>query len=161
MCSVGWAGEDPGRWSMTWYGTRYLFLKIFCLQNKSNVDSSNARFSTFTSSAVQVWAILPEKDPLYTVKRKWTVLVFCLFAASSSKVIEAWTLHFKTHGMCSLQVCHEVSAPWTASLHSKPEVKSCALWLSASSLGNILLLLLAGLTWGVEICSLQVCTVLC
>lgn len=35
MCSVGCAEEDPGWWSMTWYGSRYLFVKIFCLQNKS------------------------------------------------------------------------------------------------------------------------------
>lgn len=90
MCSVGCAEEDPGRWSMTWYGSRYLFVKIFCLQNKSNVDSSNACFSAFMSSAVQVWAILPEKNPLYTAREKvWFLCFVFLFAASSSRVIKA------------------------------------------------------------------------
>lgn len=75
---------------MTWYGPRYLFVKILCLQNKSNVDSSNACFSAFTSSAVQVWAILPEKNLLYTAREKGQFLCFVfLFAASSNRVIEA------------------------------------------------------------------------
>lgn len=43
---------------------------------------------------MQVWAILPEKNPLYTEIEKGQFLGFVfLFAASSSKIIEAWTLH--------------------------------------------------------------------
>lgn len=168
MCSVGWAEEDPGRWSMTWYGTRHLIVKIFCLQIKSNLDSSNACFSTFTSSGGQVWAILPEKNPLHTERERGQFQCFVfLIAASSSKVIEAWTLHFKIHGMCSLQVCHEISGTWTASLDLKQRWKLCfvtvsfftrkypALTVSMSSMEE------RDLEIVVSLWSLQVCTVLC
>lgn len=58
MCAGGWAEEDPGRWSMTWYDTRCLFVNTFYPQNKSSVDDSSICFSPFTFSAVQVWPIL-------------------------------------------------------------------------------------------------------
>lgn len=110
------AEEDPGRWSITWYGTRYLFVKIFCFQNKNNVDSSNACFSAFTSSAVQVWAILPEKNPLYTEREKGQFLSFFLLPpAKRSLKHEPCTSRYMAcvHSRCAMKLVHLELLVWT------------------------------------------------
>lgn len=76
MCSVGWAKEDPGRWSMTWYGTRYLFVKVFCLQNKCGQQQwifFNIHLLCCASLGNLTW----EESSPYR-KREGTVSVFCL-----------------------------------------------------------------------------------
>lgn len=87
MCAGGWAKEDPGRWPMTWYDTRYLFVKIFYFRNKSIVDGRSMCFSPFTSSAVQVWPILTwEESSLNSEREKRQSLWFVFPSATSSKM---------------------------------------------------------------------------
>lgn len=139
---------------MTWCGTGSLFVKIFCLQNKSDMDSSNACFSTFASSAVQVTWL---ESSLHR-KTEGTVSVFhlsfcCFQQKEGSLKHEPCTSRYMAcvHSRCAMKLVHLELLVWTQTRGKK----LCFLWLSASSLRNTLLLLLAGITWKIEIWRLR------
>lgn len=118
MCTGGWAKEDPRKWSVSCCDTRCLFSNIFYPINRSSSMLFTIHFFCYASL---VYPFL--RSSLWTVReRQKTVPMMCHTSCCLQRSdLGAPALHFRVCSMWSLQVCHEASMCWVASLESRAE----------------------------------------